>query len=129
VIEAIDDEPGMDSPSLRNWMPMAKEIWPKRGTGGVKICPRDYLLSMVNIARIAKLSWRVEIGREFAAQRRTNLAQAVFQMFKRHGRVYTAQFDFVDAVPLVEVRIYLQHLIKHFENFGLCEWEEFLPFE
>jgi hypothetical protein len=125
VLTAIEQESHLgEATSLQQWMPPARVIWPERGKGGVT-CPRDYLLQIVGLAQQLRLNWRVEIGREFAAQRWSNLVQEIYRGHRKSKRLFCAQLEFLDALAIKDVLLFLAELVRMFENFGLGEWEDF----
>lgn len=90
--------PEMEAAFCRHLVP-AETIYPRRGRGAVATFPPDKLFRLVTLAKVLQPAWRVEVGREFAAQKKTNLSQAVFDRFKRTGRVFTVQLEFIDTLP------------------------------
>jgi hypothetical protein len=123
LFAAIDA--GERASSLESWIRPAREVWPERGTGGVPTFPRDHLLHLVYIVREMDLAWKVEIGREFAAQRATNMTQTIFRRFRKTGRLYTAQLEFSTAVPIGGALVYLATVAEWFSNFGLEQKNRF----
>lgn len=77
----------------------AETIYPRRGRGAAVTFLPDKLFQLVTLAKVLQPAWRVEVGREFAAQKKTNLSQVVFDRFKRTGRVFTVQLEFIDTLP------------------------------
>ncbi|MBI5254678.1 hypothetical protein HY932_02775 [Candidatus Falkowbacteria bacterium] len=125
ILEAIEQEfHPCEGSSLLQWMPAAKDTWPERGKGKVT-CPRDYLLQLVGIAQQLRLNWKVEIGKEFAAQRRSNMVQEIYRAHRKSKRLFCVQLEFLDALPIKDVLLYITQLIEMFKNFGLEEWEDF----
>ncbi|MFH0814905.1 MAG: hypothetical protein V1902_02385 [Candidatus Falkowbacteria bacterium] len=126
ILDAIDQEfYPKEGSSLLQWMPAAKDVWPERGKGAAVTCPRDYLLQLVGFAQQLRLDWKVEIGLEFAAQRRSNLVQEVYRVNKKSKRLFCVQLEFIDALPVKTVLLYISHLVATFKNFGLEEWDDF----
>lgn len=78
---------------------MAETIYPARGRGAVATFPAGKLFQLVCLAKSLQPDWRVEVGREFAAQKKNNLSQAIFQRFRNSGRVFTVQLEFLDTLP------------------------------
>lgn len=90
--------PKMEAAFCRNLVP-AETIYPRRGRGAAVTFPPDKLFRLVSRAKSLEPAWRVEVGREFAAQKKTNLSQAIFDRFKGTGRVSTVQLEFLDTLP------------------------------
>jgi len=77
----------------------AETIYPRRGRRALVTFPSDKLFRLVSLARELQPDWQVEVGREFAAQKKTNLSQTIFDRFQRTGRVFTVQIEFLDTLP------------------------------
>lgn len=95
----------------------AAEIYPRRGAGGLITCPAASALALIVAAKEIVPSWRVEIGREFAAQHQKNLSQFVYRKFQKTGRVFTAQFEFLHSLPPEEIGRYLRRVIALVNDF------------
>ena len=90
--------PTLEADFCRNLVP-AETIYPRRGRGAAVTFPPDKFLALVCLIKSLQPAWRVEVGREFAAQKLNNLSQSVFRRFRDTGRVATVQIEFLDTLP------------------------------
>ena len=90
--------PALKADFCRNLVP-AETIYPRRGRGAAVTFPPDKFLALVCLIKSLQPAWRVEVGREFAAQKLNNLSQSVFRRFRDTGRVATVQIEFLDTLP------------------------------